>query len=217
MLGTNRIPRSLESKWGQIKHHVGEFVGCYTEVTRNKPTGTCVADILHLAKVIFKFKNSKNSDFSFKHCWLLVQEFPCWIDRWSNMRTVPPSKWRASPTQYDRGSLFQEEGSGVESNADLNLVLQKRSGVSRAMKAALKVDRLKEGGAHQQVEATKVLAKATLAKDEILKEKNLLILMTTPEFQVSGVALRFLRMHQNEEIEKYEEVQVVARIEKERL
>ena len=39
--------------------------------------------------------------------------------------------------------------------------------------------------------------------------------MTTLESEVNGLALRFLRMCQNEKIEKYEEVQAAAKVEKE--
>jgi hypothetical protein len=35
---TDRTTRSLDSKWGQIKHDVGEFIGCHKQVTKNKPT-----------------------------------------------------------------------------------------------------------------------------------------------------------------------------------
>jgi hypothetical protein len=47
------------------------------------------------------------------------------------------------------------------------------------------------------------LAEATAAKDVLLTEQNLLILMTTPDSQIGGVAAqRFIRMQQEEELQK---------------
>jgi hypothetical protein len=50
-----------------------------------------------------------------------------------------------------------------------------------------------------------VLAEATVAKNLLLAEQNLLILMTTLDSQISSrAAQRFIRMRQEEELDKYE-------------
>ena len=83
---TDRTAGSLDSKWGNIKHDVGDFMGCYKQVKKNKPIGTFAADIIQLAKLMFQVKSTKGSEFTFEHCWVLVKDFPRWADRWRTMK-----------------------------------------------------------------------------------------------------------------------------------
>jgi hypothetical protein len=67
-----------------------------------------------------------------------------------------------------------------------------------------KANKERDGVAYRQAEAMAVLAEATVAKNMLLAEQ-LLMLMTTPDSQISGpAALRFIRMRQEEELLKYE-------------
>ena len=45
--------RSLDSKWKNIKHDIEEFISCYKQVKKNKPTRTSAANVIQLAKLMF--------------------------------------------------------------------------------------------------------------------------------------------------------------------
>jgi hypothetical protein len=204
---TDRTARSLDSKWGQIKHDVGEFIGCHKQVTKNKPTGTSTEDIIRLAKEMYQVKSAKGSEFTFFHCWVLVKDFPRWADGWGTMKQCTPSKRRASTSIHDSHEGVSEETSVVEGNGsmDKNAILREWPGGTKAAKAVQKADKERDGATYRQAEATAVLAEATVAKNMLLAEQNLLMLMTTPDSQISGpAALRFIRMRQEEELLKYE-------------
>jgi hypothetical protein len=47
-------PRSIETKWGVIKHDVGKFVSAYGFVFDNKQSGTCLDDVLRDALELYK-------------------------------------------------------------------------------------------------------------------------------------------------------------------
>jgi hypothetical protein len=61
-------PRSLETKWGIIKHNVSKFVGVYGNVIFLNELGSFVKDTLHKALELYKFKHPKNLGFCFIHC-----------------------------------------------------------------------------------------------------------------------------------------------------
>jgi hypothetical protein len=206
-LRTDRTARSLDSKWGQIKHDVGEFIGCHKQVTKNKPTGTSAADIIRLAKIMFRVKSAKGCQFTFEHCWVLVKDFPRWADGWGTMKQVTPSKTRASSSTYDSNEVALEGTSAVEGDCevDRNQVLRERPTRTKAAKTMHKTNKQKEGAVYRLGEATAVLAEATIVKNLLLAEQNLLILMTTLDFQISSrTTQRFIRIRQEEELEKYE-------------
>jgi hypothetical protein len=84
-------------------------------------------------------------------------------------------------------------------------VLRERPGGTKAAKAVQKADKERDGAAYRQAEATAVLAEATITKNMLLVEQNLLMLMTTLDSQISGpAALRFIHMRQEEKLLKYE-------------
>jgi hypothetical protein len=145
--GSDRIARSLDSKWGQIKHDVGEFIGCHKQVMKNKPRRTSAEDIIRLAKEMYQVKSAKGSEFTFVHCWVLVKDFPRWADRWGTMKQCTPSKRRASTSMHDSHEGVPEETSAVEGNGELdrNAVLRERPTGTKAAKVVQKADKVKEG------------------------------------------------------------------------
>jgi hypothetical protein len=175
-----------------MKHDIGEFIGCHKQVKRNKPTGTSATDIIRLAKIMYQIKHSKGCEFMFEHCWILVRDFLRWADGWGSMKQVTPSKRRAPPSSHDCPDSAPESQSAVEGNGeDRNLVLRERPSRTKAAKAAHKEDKIRERVAYKQAEATVVLAEATVAKNVLLAEQNLLMLMTIPDSQISGGAAMF--------------------------
>ena len=98
---------------------------CYHQVPKTKPIRTLAVDLIHLAKQLFHVKSSKGSVFLYKHCWLLVHEFPCWVDGWGSMKQETPSKKRATASLYDIAREDMDSESAVDGNGeDTNSILQ---------------------------------------------------------------------------------------------
>jgi hypothetical protein len=73
-------PRSLETKWGIIKHNVFKFVGVYGNVISLNELGSSIEDIVHKTLELYKLKYSKNLELCFIHCWVLLKDVPRWSD-----------------------------------------------------------------------------------------------------------------------------------------
>jgi hypothetical protein len=158
-----------------------------------------------MAKELYRSKYPKQLEFSFEHCWVLVREFPRWSERWFPMKPTIPTKRKAASSGHDSHRAVPTSSSvqvdQMDSNA--NTVLQDRPSGTKAAKREHKQGKVREGAMYAQAKATSDLASATLKKMALLEEQNLLILMTTPESQVtSPAAQQFLRIRQEEELEK---------------
>jgi hypothetical protein len=75
-----RPSRSLETKWGLIKHDVAKFYGIYNLVFALNESGTSSQDVLERALELYKVKHPKQLSFVFLHCWLLLKDVPRWWD-----------------------------------------------------------------------------------------------------------------------------------------
>lgn len=72
--------RSLETKWGNIKHDVGKFCGAYKQVLNCRESGTSAEDMLGRALEYYKDRHPKQQGFTFLHCWQLLKDVPRWWD-----------------------------------------------------------------------------------------------------------------------------------------
>ena len=72
--------RSLETKWGHIKHDVGKFCSAYKHVYDCKEFGTSLDDVLEWALEYYKDRHRKQAAFAYLHCWGLLKEVPWWWD-----------------------------------------------------------------------------------------------------------------------------------------
>ena len=79
-----RPQRSLETKWGLIKHDVSSFCGVYAQVLRLNKSGTSAADTLRHARELYRQKSPKKQEFCFEHCWCLLKDHPKWMDGWTS-------------------------------------------------------------------------------------------------------------------------------------
>ena len=75
-----RPARSLETKWGHIKHDVGKFCGAYKQVYDCRVSGTLVEDVLEKALEYYQDRHPKLQSFVYLHCWQLLKEVPRWWD-----------------------------------------------------------------------------------------------------------------------------------------
>ena len=57
--------RSLETKWGLIKHNVSKLCGIYNQIQRLHKNGSSATYSLRDAKELYRQKNAKNIDFVF--------------------------------------------------------------------------------------------------------------------------------------------------------
>jgi hypothetical protein len=80
---------------------VSDFVACHGQVCRTRKSGSSPADILCMAKELYRSKYPKQLEFSFEHCWVLVREFPRWSERWFPMKPTIPTKRKAASSGHD--------------------------------------------------------------------------------------------------------------------
>ena len=110
-----RPQRSLESKWGIIKHDVSKFCGVYAQIERLNRSGSNTSDTLRKAKDLYRQKDPKKADFAFEHCWNLLKGYPRWADGWCQlpMRKRPArSKGEASNQDQEPHTSVLEGGRG---------------------------------------------------------------------------------------------------------
>lgn len=117
-----RPQRSLETKWGLIKHDVSSFCGVYSQVLRLNKSGTSLADTLRHSRYLYRQKSAKKQEFMFEHCWLLLKDHPKWADGWSS-----PKAACSMPTGAASGSSPAEPAHGGSSQFEAQ-----RSPASRA-------------------------------------------------------------------------------------
>ena len=94
-----RPQRSLETKWGLIKHDVSSFCGVYSQVLRLNKSGTSAADTLRHARELYRQKSPKKQEFAFEHCWLLLKDHPKWSDGWSSPKASSIMRSGAASTR----------------------------------------------------------------------------------------------------------------------
>lgn len=68
-----RPQRSLETKWGSVKHDVSKWIGVYAQVQKVARSGSSVADNLKHAHNLYRQKVAKGGDFAYEHCWIIVK------------------------------------------------------------------------------------------------------------------------------------------------
>ena len=120
--------RSLETKWGTIKHDVSKFIGVYSQVMRLNRSGTSAADTLRRAHDLYKHKNEKGLDFAFEHCWVLLKDNPKWAEGWTQVKVVTPKR-KAPSSEEESGCVDlseMERGVGVGSEGGVD---QRKEGV----------------------------------------------------------------------------------------
>jgi hypothetical protein len=66
--GDHRLSRSLETKWGVIKHDVAKFIGVYNQILGLRESGASLDDVLQNALELYKVKHPKQHSFFFIHC-----------------------------------------------------------------------------------------------------------------------------------------------------
>ena len=204
--GVLRPRRSLESKWGTIKHDVGKFIGVYQQILDLHPSGKSKADLIAMALELYRQKNPKNAEFQYLHVWEMVREYPRWADGGTTSRSSTPSR------KPGLGSSEQVSGTGVTDSGGswhgdvqpaTHVLFPSRPVGTKAAKEALKEARITDRAALAQAQATANLASAALKKVAVLEDHNLLLLMNSSKV-TSPAAEEYLRRRQEYELLKFE-------------
>ena len=168
--------RSLETKWGLIKHNVSKFCGIYNQIELLHKSGSSAADKLRDAKELYRVKSAKNTDFLFEHCWLLLKDYPRWTDGW----TQSPMK-KKRPANECEGSNTQDEDGGIsEGVARSRSAYNERPGGVKAAKQDNIQQKSRDGAFYAQAEATRSMAAVQMKKIALMEDQNMLLLMTMP-------------------------------------
>ena len=131
---TNHLPtgcekqpsKSLETKWGVIKHNITKLCGVYKSVVALNEFGTSTKDVLQRALKLYKVKHSKHLSFNFLHCWLLLKNVPRWWDsptkvQYRNTRKekapATMSKWKT--VEVPTSTVGKEACSDEEDNVEI--------------------------------------------------------------------------------------------------
>jgi DNA-binding transcriptional ArsR family regulator len=199
----------LESKWGTIKHDVGKFIGAYNQIKKLNKSGTKEADIIRMAKDLYRTKTAKNIEFMFEHCWELVKDFPRWADGVSPSRQTTPSRRLSGSSDHESQSGSQVDTQKSVSAVDIageattSMPFSLRPGGTKAAKDAQRADKFHERAALTQAKAAEKMAEATLRKAASLEYHNMLLLFTAPMDQVTKPeAQEYIRLLREEELVK---------------
>ena len=191
--------RSLETKWGLIKHIVSKFYGIYNQIQHMHKSGSSAAYTLRDANELYRQKNSKKTDFIFEHCWLVLKDWPRWADGWiqSPMRKKRPNH------EYE-GSNTQDVYGGISEGATRSQsVYNERPGEVKAAKQDNMQQKTKDNALYAQAEATRSMAAVQMKKMVFVADQNILLLMTMPIEDIAGENAReYLRRRRGKELKK---------------
>ncbi|CAM6086529.1 unnamed protein product [Calypogeia fissa] len=142
-----RGARSLESKWGELKHDVAKFAGTYSTVEDLWISGTNAEDTLQKAQELHVTKHPKGKSFAFTDCWYLLKDCPRFSQTVEDMNSKVNGKAKAkgkstvdrvnspsTPQQGDQAPNQQTMSSSLDANEDISSVAQKRPIGNKAAK-----------------------------------------------------------------------------------
>ena len=111
-----RPRRSLETKWGVIKHDVSKFCGVYKSILLLRESGTSGEDVLDRALDLYKVRHPKQQPFVFVHCWRLLKDIPRWVDVVGS--TATPQASIRSPTGMPKRRTVAQPPGELEAKAE---------------------------------------------------------------------------------------------------
>jgi hypothetical protein len=85
-----RMARSIETKFGAIKHDVSKFCGAHGFCVNNKESGQSLDNVLEAALDLYKVQHPRHQAFVFLHCCLILKEHPCWMETHGEDCSVGP-------------------------------------------------------------------------------------------------------------------------------
>ena len=211
----DRPARSLETKWGAIKHDVAKFVAVHSQVLNLNESGASLEDVLQRALELYRVKHPKQQGFLYLHCWTILKDIPRWFDSAVEvrvrqaMKTPPPQPLKrrrlslegadaSEPTTVDDDG---EECVEVEA-APASRRPQRPTG-NKAAKEELNRARVKESTMRAQAKATAEMAAAHAEKVVVMRDQAALQLFSIPDDSaMSDMAREYLLLRREEELSK---------------
>ena len=211
----DRPARSLETKWGAIKHDVAKFVAVHSQVLNLKESGTSLEDVLQRALELYRVKHPKQQGFLYIHCWTILKDIPRWFDSAVEvrvrhaMKTPPPQplkRRRLSSEGADAGepSAFEDDGEEcVEVDAAPTSRRPQRPTGTKAAKDELNRVRVKKSTMRAQARATAEMVAANAEKVAVMRDQAALQLFSIPDDSaMSDMAREYLQLRREEELTK---------------
>ena len=201
-----RLSRSLESKWGLVKHDVSKFCGIYAQVENQRRSGTSDVNILEDSLELYKLKHPKGSSFAFLHCWQLVKNVPKWAEGCIvECRRIPlptRSGRQMAPASEPESDFVETTPTQVASGAGVGRMRVRPQG-NRAAKEEHKNEKIRDSSIRAQAAAIVQMAEVSKKKADILEDQNVLMLFTAPETGiVSEAAMEYLELKRQVELKK---------------
>lgn len=214
-----RSARSLESKWGTIKHDVSFFVGCHASVESSKEF-TNSENVIEKALELYRSKHPRGGTFIHLHCWRILHEVPQWCDN-NNAEegakvTAAPIKAAAPPIEVAAPpakilpntaiTALPENEISVEEEAHCTRSQGDDRSEQRHPKRLRRVQvdkeaKVRECALRAQARAMADMAAASRMKAEILADQSALQLFTLPLKDVTEPDAReYLILRRQEEI-----------------
>ena len=198
----HRGARSLESKWGIIKHDALKFMGCYQQIKRLNKSGVGEVDIIRMAKDLYRTKSPKNAKFTYEHCWSIVKDYPRWADGVTTTRHITPTKRKSMSSEHESQAGTTESVGVVESPLKSNASLRDRPMGTKVAKETQRSNKIFENAANRQAMATEAIDDAQIRKVNVLEDQNMILLMQTINSSATPTAQEYFRLRQEEELEK---------------
>ncbi|KAG0554591.1 hypothetical protein KC19_12G103000 [Ceratodon purpureus] len=217
-----RPARSLETKWGHIKHDVAKFCGAYKQVFDIRESGTSLDDVVEKSLQFYRDRHPKQQPFLYLHCWQVLKDVPRWWDSpvdvqrrsaaaETGARAVAMAK-RKSPPTVATGENGEATGSGSASDDEVAVVSPtgfprrpSRPQGSKAAKTDLLAQKKGEKILAAQARATETIAEASLRKANALQDQCAMSLFTMPDQDsMTDEAKKYFALRRQEEIHRLE-------------
>jgi hypothetical protein len=219
-----RPSRSLETKWGSIKHNVSKFCGAYKQVLDCRESGTSMDDVLYRALEYYRDRHPKQQGFTFLHCWTLLREVPRWWESPLDVQKrnhggegspggVAMAARRAAtqmatdvaegdaqePANDGEGGSAEGEGLGSVEIAARELV---RPRGQKAAKGDLIDVGRRDSILKSQARATEQMAAANMRKAEAMQDHFAMALFKMNLDELDGGAREYFELRRSEELDR---------------
>jgi hypothetical protein len=214
-----RPSRSLETKWGSIKHDVSKFCGAYKQVLDCRESGTSLEDVLDRALEYYRDRHPKQQGFTFLHRWALLKEVPRWWESPLDVQKrnhggegspggVAMAARRAAvhtqPAAVVEGDAVEgasAEGEGFGSVESTARELVRPRGQKASKQDLVEVGR-RDSILKSQARATEQMAAANMRKAEAMQDHSAMALFKMNLDELDQGAREYFELRRSEEMER---------------
>ncbi len=88
--GVERLARSMETKWGVIKHDIVKFCNCYQSMVVLDESRISHENTLLKEVELYKLKHLKHISFTFINYWFMLKDMPRWANVGDDFKKLVP-------------------------------------------------------------------------------------------------------------------------------